>query len=138
MIRGPLITQGKRFCFLEMTLKKKEAFLFLAVFIKFLETGVVFEVFFTVWNGGEKNLAADYDEFFPRPRHDHIKAVGIIQEPGCHMASIRCGEPEDDHIPFRTLNPLHRINERQLMVRSLKEMGKVGGDSIVLSAMGGD
>lgn len=54
------------------------------------------------------------------------------------MVPIRRSEPENDHIPFRTLNPFHRINERQFMVRSLKEMGKVGGDSIVLSAMGGD
>lgn len=61
-----------------MTLKKKEAFFFLAVFVEFFETSVFFEVFFLIWNGGEKNLAADYDELFSRPRHYDVEAVGII------------------------------------------------------------
>ena len=46
--------------------------------MEFFEAGVIFEFFFPVRNGGEKNLAADHDELFPRPRHHYIKSVGII------------------------------------------------------------
>ena len=118
--------------------KKKEASLFFAVFIEFLEAGIVSEIFFPVGNGGEKNVAADHDEFFSRPRHDHVEAVWVAQEPGHHMVPLRCGEPENNHVPFRALNPLYRINQGKFMVRPLDQTGKAGRDGVVLSAMGGD
>ena len=109
-------------------LKKKETSLFLAVFIEFLEAGIVPEVFFPIWNGGEKRLTADHDEFFSRPCYDYVEAVWIVQETGHDTVQIRCGEPENDHVPFCTLNPLHRINQGKFVVRPLKQTGKVGGD----------
>ena len=51
------------------------------MFLKALETGIVPEIFLPVGNGGEKRFTADHDEFFSRPCHDHVEAIGIVQEP---------------------------------------------------------
>ena len=46
--------------------------------MEFLEADIVLEVFFPVGNGGEKRFTANHDEFFSRPCHDHVEAVGIV------------------------------------------------------------
>ena len=42
--------------------------------MEFLEAGITFEAFLSIWNGVEKSIAADHDEFFPGPGYDHIKS----------------------------------------------------------------